>query len=97
LTGYLGVFCIFKFASKMSIEKFLTGSEQVGFEMIRFEVEKFGLGDGVDVDNLIKRIGEIGASMGLEEKTQTRASVQGANAARGARNERVNGLKIKSW
>ena len=79
----------------MSIEKFLTGSKQVGFDMIRSEAEKFGLGDGVDIDNLIKRTGEIGASMGLGEKTQTTASVQGANAARGARNERVNGFKIK--
>jgi hypothetical protein len=44
---------------------------------------------------LTERIEEIGGLAGMGEKTQTRASIAGANAARGAINERVNGFRVK--
>lgn len=76
------------------LERFRIGSRQVGKDLARLEAEKFAIEGAVDVGNLAERIEGIGGLAGLGEKTQTRAAIQGANAARGALNERVNGLQI---
>ncbi len=76
------------------LERFRIGSRQVGKDLAQLEAKKFVLEGATDVDNLTEHIGEIGGLAGLGEKTQTRAAIEGANAARGTLNERVNGFRI---
>lgn len=79
----------------MNIDRFRNSTRQVGKDLIKSEAERFGLGDSVDADKLVERAEEIGGAFGLGVNAQTQAIIQGANAARGARNEQVNGFKIK--
>lgn len=77
------------------LERLRKGSKQVGTDLIQFEAEKFVLEGADDVNNLVERVGEIGGLAGIGEKTQTRAAIEGVNAAKGALNESVKGFKIK--
>ena len=76
------------------LERFRIGSRKVGIDLVQLEAEKFKLEEASDVNNMLERTEELGASLGLGEKTRARASIQGSNAARGSLNEKVTGLKI---
>ena len=79
----------------MNIDRFCTSLRKIGVEIIQSEAKNFSMGDSVDADKLVERAEEIGGAFGLGVNAQTQAIIQGANAARGARNEQVNGFKIK--
>ena len=79
----------------MNIDRFRISLRKIGIEIIQSEAKAFAMGDSVDADKLIERAEEVGRTFGLGVNTQTQAMIQGANAARGARNEKVNGFRIK--